>query len=281
MNYAHAYHAGNFADVLKHALLAFCIQHLKKKPAPFRVVDTHAGAGLYDLAGVEAGRTLEWADGVGRLLGVEAEPIPAAAASLLEPYLSVVRELNGGSLAKYPGSPILARRLLRKGDRLIANELRPLDYAALSRIFASDAQTKVLNLDGCAALKALLPPQERRGLVLIDPPFEKRDEFDRLLDALRQAQRRFATGTLLIWYPIKNPALPAAFIDAAAKLVPGKALRLELLIRKPSDAARLNGCGLLVVNPPYTLAEAFGTLGAFFAQRLAQGAGASFGLDRL
>src|SRR3990170_5575144 len=163
MNYRHAYHAGNFADVLKHAVLALVIEHLKRKPAPFRVIDTHAGVGLYDLSGAEAATTGEWRDGIGRLFGAAlAKPV----AELLAPYFSVVRQENpSGRLERYPGSPLIARRLLRRGDRLIANELHPEDGDSLRRLFAGDPQTKVLALDGWVALKALLPPKERRGVV--------------------------------------------------------------------------------------------------------------------
>ena len=172
MNYRHVYHAGNFADVFKHAILALCLEHLAQKPAPFRVIDTHAGVGLYDLAGVEAGKTLEWADGIGRLIGVDATPLPDTVAALLAPYLAVVKGMNeAGRLAAYPGSPMIVRKLMRAGDALIVNELHPTDHQTLASLFARDAQTKVMTLDGWTALKALLPPKERRGLVLIDPPF--------------------------------------------------------------------------------------------------------------
>lgn len=277
MNYRHAFHAGNFADVFKHAILALCIEHLRRKPAPFRIVDTHAGIGLYDLAGVEAGKTLEWADGIGRLAGAEAAPLPAEVAPLLAPYLDVVRALNpDGRLTLYPGSPTIARRLMRAGDALVVNELHPDDQATLAALFARDAAVKTTALDAFVALKALLPPKERRGLILVDPPFEARDDFDNLARGLAEARRRFATGTFLLWHPVKDPAVVDAFIDAAREAAGDKALRAELTIRRPRDPLKLNGCGLLIVNPPWTLQASLETLLPFLAARLAREDGAAW-----
>lgn len=280
MNYRHAFHAGNFADVLKHAVLALCLEHLKLKPAPFRVIDLHAGRGLYDLAGVEAGKTLEWIDGIGRLLGMDAPPLPASAEELLRPYLAVVRGCNpDGRLSAYPGSPLIARRLLRPQDAAVFNELHPEEGAALAALFARDPKAKVLDLDAWIAAKSLLPPKERRGLVLIDPPFEARDEFERLAAALAEARRRFATGTMVLWHPIKEIAAADAFRRAAAAAGFGKTLSARLFIRAPTDEARFNGCGLFIANPPFTLKRALETLGPILAERLAQGAGARFLLE--
>lgn len=277
MNYRHVYHAGNFADVFKHAVLALCVEYLKQKPAPFRVIDTHAGLGLYDLAGVEAGKTLEWTDGIGRLVGADAEPLPADIAEVLSPYLEVLSTLNpDGKLTQYPGSPLIVRRLMRSSDALIVNELHPADGAALAALFARDAAVKVLALDGWTALKALLPPKERRGLVLIDPPFEARDDFEKLAQAVAEARRRFATGTLILWYPVKDPMTADAFCDAAREAAGDKALRTELLIRAPADVERLNGCGMLIVNPPWTLREKLEVLLPFLTARLARAPGGSW-----
>lgn len=282
MNYRHVYHAGNFADVVKHAVLALCVDHLLNKETPFRVIDVHAGVGRYDLAGVEAGKTLEYADGIGRLAGVDAPPIPEGPAAALSPYLEIVRALNGGGpLSLYPGSPEIAARMLRSRDRLVVNELHPEDRASLAANYAGDRRVKVMALDAWVALKALLPPPERRGLVLVDPPFERPDEFDSMARGLAEAARRFATGTLLLWYPVKDPATVAAFYAAIAPLAPEKILRAELLVRAPSDTAKLNGCGLLIVNPPWTLREKLGALLPFLAERLAKGEGAAFRLDAL
>jgi 23S rRNA (adenine2030-N6)-methyltransferase len=280
VNYRHVYHAGNFADVLKHAVLALCLEHLRIKDAPFRVIDTHAGIGRYDLAGVEAGKTLEWGEGIGRLIGVDAPPLPPDVAEILRPYLDAVRAENqSGRLSIYPGSPAITQRLLRAGDRLVVNELHPEDHATLARAFAHDERVKAMSLDGWTALKALLPPKERRGLVLIDPPFEERDEFEKLAQALADATKRFSTGTLLLWYPVKDPGTVTAFYEAISEVRLAKTLRAELLIRAPKDVMNLNGCGLFIVNPPWTLKEKLETLLPFLAERLAKGPGANFRLD--
>jgi 23S rRNA (adenine2030-N6)-methyltransferase len=272
MNYRHAYHAGNFADVLKHAVLALVIEHLKLKPAPFRVIDTHAGVGIYDLASAEAQKTGEWKEGIGRLWG---EVLPAPQADILAPYLAAVAKENpSGKLERYPGSPMLARRLLRRGDTLVANELHPDDQAYLKDLFARDPQVKVLALDGFTALRALLPPKERRGVVLIDPPFEEPGEFKRLVQGLADAARRFATGTVLAWYPIKDVGAVERLRRDALGLGLAKLYSAELYVRAAKDAGELAGAGLLMLNPPFTLPETLETLVPFLSQRLAQGQGA-------
>lgn len=277
MNYRHAYHAGNFADVFKHSVLALCIEHLKLKEAPFRVIDLHAGIGRYDLAGVEAGKTLEWIDGIGRLLGMDAPALPRPAEELLRPYLAVVRGSNpDGRLSSYPGSPMIARRLMRAQDSAVFNELHDEDHANLDALFARDRQAKVLHLDAWTAVKSLLPPKERRGLVLIDPPFEERDDFEKLAQALGDARRRFETGIMILWHPIKERATVEAFRRAADAVGFEKTLPAELLIRAPTDETRFNGCGLYIVNPPWTLKAALEKLGPLLAERLAQGPGAGF-----
>jgi 23S rRNA (adenine2030-N6)-methyltransferase len=279
MNYRHAYHAGNFADVLKHAVLALVIEHLKAKAAPFRVVDTHAGIGLYDLGSEASLKTGEWQAGIGRVIDAD---LPADAAAMLAPYLAVVREVNGpGPLTRYPGSPLIARRLMRATDRLVVNELHPEDHEALARLFARDAETKVLSLDGWTALKSLLPPKERRGVVLVDPAFEEEGELERLAEGLGEAVRRFATGTFLLWYPIKDVKAVAAFRRKIAALELPKVLAVELMIRGGDDAQRLNGAGLVVVNAPYTLQAKLEVLLPVLVRLLAQGSGARFLLHEL
>ncbi len=274
MNYRHAYHAGNFADVLKHAVLALVIEHLKLKPAPFRVIDTHAGIGLYDLSSEASLKTGEWRAGIGRIVDAD---LPAEAAAILAPYLAVVREVNGpGPLQRYPGSPLIARRLMRPNDRLVVNELHPEDHAALEKLFARDDETKVLAFDAWIALKSLLPPKERRGVVLVDPAFEEQGELDRLVEGLGEAVRRFATGTFLLWYPIKDVKAVAAFCRKIAALELSKVLAVELMIRGGEDAQRLNGAGLIVVNAPYTLEAKFKVLMPVLVPLLAQGEGARF-----
>ena len=200
MNYRHAYHAGNFSDVFKHALLTLVVEHLKGKASPFAAIDTHAGIGRYDLTSEAATKTGEWRDGIGRLIG--RDDVPAA----LGPYLGAVARQNGGRLPKtidglrhYPGSPAIVAHLMRKDDRLRAAELHPEDARALARTFAADRRVTVDRIDGYTALKAWLPPQERRGLALVDPPFERTDEFDAMLRGLVAGHRRFQTGVFMLW----------------------------------------------------------------------------------
>ena len=256
MNYRHAYHAGSFADVLKHAVLALIVDYLTRKPAPFRVIDTHGGIGRYDLAAEPALKTGEAAQGIQRLL---AGPPPPEA---LKPYLSAVRALNPGDgpVRWYPGSPRIVRHLLRPHDRQSVVELHPEDARALAAEFARDRQVTVHHGDAYAALKAMLPPPERRGLVLIDPPFEKRDEFATVIKALRAALKRWPTGVYGIWYPIKAHAPVRAFQAELAGLGPPPTLAADFLIRPDDDASRLNGCGLVLINPPWILDRALAAL---------------------
>lgn len=253
MNYRHIYHAGNFADVLKHAVLALLIRYMQKKDKAFRVLDTHAGIGLYDLSSEEAQKTGEWKDGIGRLLETELDPQVSA---ILEPYLSAVRELNPeGSLKLYPGSPKLARTLFRPQDRLAAMELHPDDYRRLSRLFEGDYQVRVTELDGWLSLGAHLPPKEKRGIVLVDPPFEIEGEYERLANGLATAWRRFPGGTYCLWYPLKKGAPIKQFHEALQALNIPKMLCAELSVKSDRDATGLSGSGLIIVNPPFTLKD--------------------------
>jgi len=270
MNYRHAYHAGGFADVLKHAVLCRLLLHLREKPAAFRVIDTHAGAGRYDLGGAEAGKTQEWRDGIGRLLGAELAP-PVRA--LLAPYLDAVATLNaGGRLAVYPGSPLLAQALLRPQDRLIACELEPRAAAALASQLRGDARAKAVAIDGWTALTAYVPPKERRGLVLIDPPFEQPGEFSRLAQGLAAAHRKWPIGTYLLWYPVKDTAEVASFARGLARSRIAKMLRGELMLAPAVDDGGLRGCGLIVVNPPWTLPDELKLLLPALARALSRSA---------
>lgn len=267
MNYRHAFHAGNFADVVKHAALTLVLEHLCRKPTPFAVFDMHAGVGVYDLWGDAAGRTGEWQDGIGRLLA--APELPALAA-----YSAIVRAVNQpGELRFYPGSPLIARRMLRPADRLVLAELHPDDVRALKGNFAGDDQTAVHHRDAYEALKGLLPPPERRGLVLLDPPFEERDEFQRLQRGLAQAVRRWPTGIFVIWYPIKDRPPVDAFHQALTGLPAASMLAAELLLYPDDYPARLNGCGLAIINPPWRLDEALASLLPELYHRLARGSG--------
>ena len=254
MNYRHGYHAGNFADVLKHLALCELLRLLTVKDKKLFVIDTHAGAGGYDLAGDLARRTHEAEAGVLRLMALPKAGMPGAVARYLASVVAYDRKFGpaGGGLRRYPGSPRLVRAALRPGDRFVACELHPADALALKREFAGDRAVEVRQADGYHALKATLPPVERRGLVLIDPPFEVADEFARLQRALRQALRRFATGCYAIWYPIKDETAVAEFVAALTGL---KAVTLELRLGSALPG-KLAACGLAVVNPPWKFEEA-------------------------
>ncbi len=252
MNYRHAFHAGNFADVVKHAVLARIVAYLKEKPAAFRVIDTHAGAGLYDLSGEEATRTGEWREGIGKLTAA-APSLAAPVRDLLAPYLDAVASFDrdgGGHV--YPGSPALLQACLRPQDRLVVCEKEPKAAQALASLMQGDRRVKALTLDGYVALNAQVPPPERRGLVLIDPPFEQPDEFDTLAQALAGAHRKWATGSFMIWYPIKDERQNDAFARRLSRLEIPKVLRAELSL-PPRPDGRLAGTGLIIVNPPWTL----------------------------
>lgn len=267
MNYRHIYHAGNFADVLKHAVLARLIDYLKLKDKPFRVIDTHAGIGVYDLSSEEAQKTGEWHGGVGRLLDAD---LPKTVAPLLAPYLDAVRALNAASSVRlYPGSPKISRMLLRKEDRLSLMELHPDDYETLRENFADDFQTRVTHLDGWLALNAHLPPKEKRGLVLVDPPFDAPNEYGRLADGLAKAWRKFPTGVYCLWYPLKRGAPIGDFMKALHGLEIPKMLSVELSVKSEREDG-LTGSGLVIVNPPYTLKAEMDVLLPFLKERLAQ-----------
>jgi 23S rRNA (adenine2030-N6)-methyltransferase len=272
MNYRHVFHAGNFADVFKHIVLARILRHLAEKPQSYRVIDTHAGAGLYDLAGALANRTGEWRNGIGRLFP---DVAGAAADPLIGPYLKAIAAHNaGGKLRSYPGSPLIALALMRPQDRLTACELEPHAATALTRRMVREKRAKVLAIDGFTALNAYIPPAERRGVVLIDPPFEDKDEFSRLLVAIERAYHKWAGGTYMLWYPVKDAAAPR-FVSRARRLGIQKILRAELHVASP-QADRLTACGLLIVNPPWRLDEELGRLMPDLVKRLAQGNSARF-----
>lgn len=274
MNYDHAYHAGNFADVVKHALVVRIVEYLKRKDKPFRVIDTHAGSGLYDLSGERAQKTGEWRTGIGRL--VEAD-LPDPARALLAPYLEIVGDLNpGGGIKFYPGSPVLVRRLLRGRDRLTAIELHPDAAFALKNRFAGDFATRTIELDGWLALGAHVPPKEKRGFVLVDPPFEIDDEFGRILDGLHKAHQRWPGGIYAFWYPIKDRDEVERFRQDLAGLGIARILDATLTIRAPLHYPRLDGTGMVIVNPPYVIEEELGVLLPVLSKVLAEDAGAGW-----
>ncbi|MFC0408983.1 23S rRNA (adenine(2030)-N(6))-methyltransferase RlmJ [Roseomonas elaeocarpi] len=241
MNYRHAFHAGNFADCVKHALLHHILVALARKPAPFRVLDTHAGIGRYDLRAAEAERTGEWQNGIGRLAEVRD--------GALAPWLDAVRAL--GWPPAYPGSPALAQHLLRPDDALVLCELHPEDQATLRTNMGRDRRVAVHARDGWEAARALTPFPEKRGLILYDPPFEREGEFDRLADSIAAVSARFRGVVQAAWYPVKHRAPVRAFHDRLRENGPRDAVACELWLREPTDPTRLNGCGLVVVNGPW------------------------------
>ncbi len=253
MNYRHAFHAGNFADVVKHIILTRILAYLMRKDAAFRVLDTHAGLGIYDLFGDQAEKTGEWQDGIGRLIHVK---LPDRVSDLLEPYLGAVRAQNpDGALRYYPGSPFIVRHMLRDQDRLMGFELHPIDADRLRENFAGDFRTRITELDAWKIFGTHLPPKEKRGLVLVDPPFEEKGEFDRMVKSLVQGHQRWPGGTYAYWYPIKEMEEVERFVKALKATGIPKILRIELTIRPSSQPPRLYGTGMIVVNPPYVLEE--------------------------
>lgn len=279
MNYRHAFHAGSFADVFKHAVLCRILHYLRGKQAPFRVIDTHAGAGLYDLTSEEASRGGEWHDGIERLLAAR---LSEQVVALLAPYLEVIGALNErGRLKIYPGSPAITRAWLRPQDRLIACELEPRAATALAGHLRGDSRIKTLEIDGWTALSAYVPPPERRGLVLVDPPFEQDSDFHRLSHGLATAHRRWASGIYALWYPIKGRGEPDALAKRLRRLGIGKMLRAELTVTPVSEQTRLNGSGLILVNPPWTLQNELSALLPALADILGHQGKGGFKLDWL
>ncbi|HVI27670.1 23S rRNA (adenine(2030)-N(6))-methyltransferase RlmJ [Hansschlegelia sp.] len=273
MNYRHAFHAGNFADVLKHVVLALIVRHLNGKPAPWSYLDTHAGCGIYDLAGEQAERTGEWRNGVGRLDG---RNLGKAAEAILAPWREVLARVAADhpGARLYPGSPEIVRRMARRDDRLRLCEMHPKDSAALSDAMGRDRRVKVVEIDGWTALGAWLPPRERRGLVLIDPPFEEPGELGRMAEAFSRAYRVWPTGVYALWRPIKDPAETRPFLEALRASGATKLLRIDLLVREPSDPKILSGSGLVVANPPWTLESDLRSGLPEVARALSQGPGA-------
>jgi 23S rRNA (adenine2030-N6)-methyltransferase len=287
MNYRHGFHAGNFADVLKHAVLARLLVHLRDKEKPFRVIDTHAGRGAYDLGSEEAQRTGEWRGGIGRLM---AEPqnrpggsLDRRLAAFLAPYLEAVSawRAENGAFA-YPGSPAIVRHFLRPDDRLIAVEAQVRIFAKLARLFPAGSRAKALHLDGYTAWSAFVPPKERRGLVIVDPPYEAPDEFERVVASLAAAIKKWPTGMVLIWYPLKDGALVARFIDRLAELSLPESFRVELNIgSRTEDEAGLSACGLVLINPPWTLPQELSAVLPILAARLARSPQARGSCERI
>jgi 23S rRNA (adenine2030-N6)-methyltransferase len=273
MNYRHAFHAGNFADVMKHAVLARSLVYLTQKDAPFRFIDTHAGAGRYDLQSAEARRSPEWREGVARVLKASA---PAPIASLIAPYLRAVGPHDAAGMpASYPGSPAIAQALLRPQDRLALCEAHPEEKQKLVEALGRDSRLSIVGTDGYVALNAYCPPKERRGLVLIDPPFEEPNESKRIEEALARALGKWPTGVYVAWRPIRDVIADARFLNAVAAIGAPNILRLELDVGPGAAGAHgqepLARAGLLVVNPPHTLFAEARVLLPWLAGLLARG----------
>jgi 23S rRNA (adenine2030-N6)-methyltransferase len=282
MNYRHAFHAGGFADVIKHIVLVRILTYLQDKQAPFRVIDTHAGAGVYDLTSEEASRGAEWLTGIARVMQAR---FSETTLPLVAPYLDIVRAFNPQrDLTVYPGSPLIARALLRPQDRLTACEVEPKARKQLIDALRRDTQARVVDLDGWTALPAFVPPKERRGLVLIDPPYEQKDEFERLAEGFTEAFTKWPTGSYLLWYPVKSRRATDSLARHVAQTVgagatPGKALRLEFSVAPQSAEAGLISAGLLIVNPPWTLAAELKAILPELEKPLGQGGAGRFRLE--
>jgi 23S rRNA (adenine2030-N6)-methyltransferase len=276
LSYRHLFHAGNFADVFKHALLTRLTIALAAKDKPFCYLDTHAGTGRYDLAHPWAQKAREYENGIGRIW--KAKDAPAA----LQPYLDCVREFNpDGVLRLYPGSPLIARRFMRSTDRMVLAELNKADHAGLESVFGREKHVAVRLMDGYQALKAYLPPPERRGLVLIDSSFDRAHEFHRIIVALKEAHARWPTGVYAIWYPIMEQRAMGDFHAQAARSGIRKVLRLEVMVRERDENAFMPGSGMLVVNPPWRFEDEARSILPWLAKKLATSTGAGAGIDWL
>ena len=282
MNYRHAFHAGGFADVIKHIVLVRILSYLQEKPAAFRVIDTHAGAGVYDLTSDEGRRGAEWLTGVARVMQAR---FSEKTAPLVKPYLDIVRAFNPQrELATYPGSPLIARALLRPQDRMTACEVEPKARKRLIDALRRDTQARVVDLDGWLALPAFVPPKERRGLVLIDPPYEQKDEFERLAAGFSEAFAKWPTGSFMLWYPVKSRRATDTLARHVAEAVgagtsPGKCLRLEFSVAPQAIGGALASAGLLIVNPPWTLIGELKAILPELEKPLGQGGAGRFRLE--
>jgi 23S rRNA (adenine2030-N6)-methyltransferase len=247
------------------------------KPRPFRVIDTHAGAGRYDLLGPEASKTGEWRDGIGRIFAAH---FPPAVTEIIEPYLNAVRAVNTtDELKVYPGSSLIARMIMRPEDVLVANELNAEEYGRLKRTFGRTKNTTILNIDARHAVKSLLPPKERRGVILIDPPFEAKSEFDDLAVAVKEAMARFSAGVYLVWYPLKDEVAADRFVAEATRESSLEFLDVRFSVCAPFPGLGLTAAGLLVLNPPYLLRDELETLLPYFKGVLSEGTGSGFQLN--
>ena len=276
LSYRHAFHAGNHADVLKHSVLLELLDYFNRKDKPWYYIDTHAGGGCYALDSAQAGKTAEFADGIGRLW--EADELPATLAA----YVAAVRSFNPqGRLLFYPGSPALAMTRARPQDRLRLFELHPADHESLQRTFDGESErVQVRKADGFGALKALLPPPSRRALVLIDPPYELKEDYRRVVDTVRDAMKRFPTGTYVVWYPLLARAEARQMPQRLADLGADSWLDVRLAVKQPgTDGFGMFGSGLYIVNPPWVLPERLEAMMPWLVKTLGEGEGAGFDLE--
>lgn len=263
LGYRHIFHAGNHADVLKHAVLTLTLQALLRKEKPFVYIDTHAGAGLYPLDDPRAQRTAEYVAGIARWWEAPATS-PA-----LAPLMDILRVENpDGELRRYPGSPAIARHLLRPEDRMVLFELHPADHQTLVEGFGGSAGVRIEQVDAFARLKAYVPPQERRGVVLIDPPYELKSDYAKVVEMIADAHRRWATGVFLLWYPVLSKLAAQRFVERLASTGIPRQLCIEYLPFIDDAAANLLGSGMLIINPPFKLDAALADL----AKALGEGA---------
>ncbi|HYF97571.1 MAG TPA: 23S rRNA (adenine(2030)-N(6))-methyltransferase RlmJ [Coxiellaceae bacterium] len=252
MNYKHSYHAGNFADVFKHWVLMLSIQQMQQKEAPFVYIDTHAGSGIYDLSSEFSKKTNEAELGIKALWSSKIDLTAS-----LQDYLKLIKNLphNAKKLCCYPGSPMLVQNLLRPNDQILLNELQPSEAASLKKRFHNDMRARVYSQDAYQWLLSVIPPKLKRGLVLIDPPYEQSTEYEQLLKLLTHALKRWQNGSYMIWYPLTKNHKFSQFYQAVKKLVPNDTLNVQLSIYEADSPLGLNGSGMLFVNPPWQLAE--------------------------
>lgn len=251
MNYRHLYHAGNFADVVKHVVLIVLLQALQRKEAPFCFLDTHAGIGLYELESAEAQKKQEYENGIAKLFAESSETLPAA----IHDYLTIVRQYNAGNhLSIYPGSPYIAGQLLRSQDQMILCELHPADYLALKENMRGAKSVAIHHIDAYLAMKAFIPPKQKRGLVLIDPPFEITHEFEKITHALEKALTHWRGGNFMVWYPLKNKSAVADFYRDIQQLQAEYCI-LHFSLTTEVAPGKLSACGILLINPPWQIKE--------------------------
>jgi 23S rRNA (adenine2030-N6)-methyltransferase len=268
LSYRHGFHAGNFADVLKHSLITLAINALKQKEKPFVYIDTHAGAGKYSLKSEFAQKTGEYQQGIARLWNAQEPPAE------VKDYLAAVRAENTGrQLVRYPGSPQLVRRLIRSQDRLVLSELHGTDFQALQLLFAADKQVSVAKEDGLQTLDKKLPPIQKRGLIFIDPSYEVKSDYAKVVSALESAHSRFATGIFGLWYPVIDRGITEKMLQRLTETGITKQLRIEHCVAADGAVRGMTGSGMLFINPPWQLNSQAETLLPWLNQVLTEGQG--------